>query len=76
MQLQIHARHVSYLDRLRELTVVVSGIILCGDFKTVNQDNERLSSKVFKLSTEGKLFKEICEEAKLINVSLYSHLPF
>ena len=33
--LQTHIRNVSYLERLRELTVVVSGVIRCGDFNTV-----------------------------------------
>ena len=54
--------------KLRELLTVGYNIILGGDFNTVTEDIDKCTTAVFKLRAEGKLLKEICSDAGLIDV--------
>uniref|UniRef100_A0A3Q1HXX2 Endonuclease/exonuclease/phosphatase domain-containing protein n=1 Tax=Anabas testudineus TaxID=64144 RepID=A0A3Q1HXX2_ANATE len=48
--------------RMKELLSVGYNLILCGDFNTVTEENDRCSSVSFKLTREGKLLKETCHD--------------
>ncbi|KAL7390488.1 hypothetical protein ABVT39_022165 [Epinephelus coioides] len=50
-------KKVQLFKRLRELLLVGFTIILCGDFNTVTDENDRCSTIAFKLSPEGLTLK-------------------
>lgn len=62
------SKKIQLFKRLPELLCGGQNIILAGDFNTVTDNKDREASTAFKLSKEGKLLKEICEEFRVQDV--------
>lgn len=67
------SKKVQLFKKLPEILCGGQSTILAGDFNTVTDSKDREASTTFKLSREGGVLKEICENFELIDVfrSLY-----
>uniref|UniRef100_A0A3B1KE89 exodeoxyribonuclease III n=1 Tax=Astyanax mexicanus TaxID=7994 RepID=A0A3B1KE89_ASTMX len=59
------SKKIQLFRKLPELLCSGHDIILAGDFNTVTEENDREASTHFKLSKEGKILKEICDEFEM-----------
>uniref|UniRef100_A0A3B3DJ71 Endonuclease/exonuclease/phosphatase domain-containing protein n=1 Tax=Oryzias melastigma TaxID=30732 RepID=A0A3B3DJ71_ORYME len=62
------SKKVQLFKKVNEIINVGFNVILCGDFNTVTEEKDRISTFPFKISREGKLLADICSNASLADV--------
>lgn len=54
--------------KLQEITFTGHHVIVCGDYNTITESNDRISNTPFRISPEGKCLKEVTNNVDLVDV--------
>uniref|UniRef100_A0A3B1JL75 Endonuclease/exonuclease/phosphatase domain-containing protein n=1 Tax=Astyanax mexicanus TaxID=7994 RepID=A0A3B1JL75_ASTMX len=59
---QDRVKKIQLFNKLKMLLCVGYYVILCGDFNTITDEQDRISGRLCKIGREGKVLKEIMSE--------------